>query len=125
MRIPRFMKVFVSAFIVIAFFRALNTAPPFAIQDILYRFQDFRGDYSDFTELLRLFTSGDITSYVPSWDSSLGIFENIFNVLQGFFQSVSVTLRLFFGGIWDFTKYLATFTLKVWSVILYILGFPV
>lgn len=124
MRIPRFLKVFVCAFILIAFFRAVLNAPSFSVMDVLNKLQGFEFDYSDFSDLLRLFTSGDVSSYVPSWDSSIGIFENIFNVLEGFFQSVSVTLRLFFGGLWSALKWFATYSLKVWGVILYILGFP-
>ncbi len=129
MKIPRFLTVLCSIFLVIVFVRAVNGAGEFSLHDILVRLEQFDFSFDSLEELLSVFAKGSFSSHLEPWDSSLtgvdGFFENFSNVVGSFFTACASVISGFFVAIWHLVLDVLGIFVSVFNLFTSVLGFDV
>lgn len=108
MKIPKFLKILMAFFIVLAFIRSVNNAGPLLVDELLVQIESFDFSFDSVEELLSLFEKGSFSSQLKSWDADLSLFDNLGNVLGSFF-----------GACWNF---LVGAFMAFWHLLLEVLG---
>lgn len=119
------MKVFkylFGFFIIVAFFRALNGASFFDINDLLYYLQDF--EFSSSTiDSLREFYETPLKSYLPPMTSGIPTIGILAESVTGFFRWLVDLFTTFYTTGWNLLSDTVRTLYSVLRTALYIFGF--
>lgn len=120
-KIVRLFAPVLMVLICVALFRASVGADKLSLTASLNELRKFEFDFSHVQEFVDFF-KGDLAAGFVGWDSSLGFFENMGNVLSSFFSMIGNIIRLFVVGIWNIVTQFFAVLGAGFNFVFYILG---
>ena len=88
----------------------------------MYADNRFSFDYSAINEIFDYFSEGKFGSSLASWNNDLAFFDNIKNVLLGFFAAVGNFFTVFVGGLWKTVVEIVTLFGNIFRMLLRVTG---
>ena len=99
----RLFTTLMAAFVVVAFFRAMNGAGDFSLTDLLVDLQNFEFDIEPLRKFIRMFGGGDLGLF--SWNNALtgigGFFVNLGNFFSWLFSYAWQLLASIVNAVWN------------------------